>query len=288
MSYKISKLSYSAPKPSLILNIDTDLEITDICYVDKIGFLLLLPEHHCVGKISDGKIDIPWIGQLNQGGIKDGSLAKLDHPSSMCYLKDQDLCFIIESGGSRIRKIQLWNKHAVALLGENSYGRLSSFFVNVDDIGALKTDCGVDIRGNIYWVVDGINRCFKYDVNMGDIECYAGDGHSGFSVSNNLHSCRLNNPRGIFVDEKAIYLSDAKNYCIRKVTDGMISIVTGNPLKNAIYPTKIRGCKNTLYFINGNEIKYSVNNDVGVLYESEGIISIDADDKKNLFILEKT
>lgn len=259
-----------------------------MCYIDKLGFLLLLPKHHCIGKVSDGKTEIPWIGQLNQGGIKDGSLAKLDYPSSVCYLKDQDACFVMESGGSRIRKIQLWNKHAVSLLGANSYGRISSFFVNIDDIGALKTDCGVDSRGNIYWVIDGLNRCFKYNAGMGDIECYVGDGHSGFSVSNKLCSCRLNFVGGVFVDEKNIYLSDTKNHCIRKVEDGVIGIVAGSPLKDDIYPSKIRGYKSILYFIDGNEIKYMANNDVGVLYRSEGIISIDVDDKKNLYILEKT
>jgi len=287
MSYKISKLSYGTSKPSLILKIDCDLEISDICYADSVGFILSLPKHHCIGKVSNGKVEIPWIGQMNQSGAKDGYLVKLDYPSSVYYLKSHNLCFVIESGGSKIRKIQLWNRHAIALLGKNSHDKTKSFFANIKNVGNLKTDCGIDSRGNIYWVVDGLNRCFKYDVGLGDVVNYVGDGRSGFTVSNSLRNCRLSGPRGVFVDNKSIYISDTKNRCIRKVENDVTSIAVGDPLKNTILPSKIRGCRNVLYFINGQEIRYAANNNTGILYGSEGIISIDVDDDKNIYILEK-
>jgi sugar lactone lactonase YvrE len=94
----------------------------------------------------------------------------------------------------------------------------------------------VDALGNIY-IADAENNRIRKVTNPGSsgiISTVAGNGESGYSSDGVLAtSARLNSPFGVAVDASGnVYIADAQNHRIRKVTNpgssGMISTVAGN------------------------------------------------------------
>lgn len=82
------------------------------------------------------------------------------------------------------------------------------------------SDIAVDNSGNIY-IADSGNDCIrKIDVTTGNIITIAGTGVPGYSGDGGLATCaQLNHPRSIAIDASGnIYISDAYNHCIRKLT----------------------------------------------------------------------
>jgi uncharacterized protein (TIGR03437 family) len=86
----------------------------------------------------------------------------------------------------------------------------------------------VDSAGNLYIADYGNNRIRK--VTNGVITTVAGNGTYGFSGDNGpATSAQLYNPYGVAVDSAGnLYIADANNYRIRKVTNGVITTVAGN------------------------------------------------------------
>ena len=89
----------------------------------------------------------------------------------------------------------------------------------------------VDLAGNIY-IADRVNnRIRKITAANGIITTLAGNGAVGYTGDGGLASAaQLNNPTGIALDVSGnIYITDAGNNCIRKVTanTGIISTIAG-------------------------------------------------------------
>ena len=86
----------------------------------------------------------------------------------------------------------------------------------------------VDSAGNLY-VADGVSSRIR-KVSNGVITTVAGNGTSGFSGDHGpATSAQLRIPTGVVVDSAGnLYIADTANYCIRKVSNGVISTVAGN------------------------------------------------------------
>jgi sugar lactone lactonase YvrE len=85
-----------------------------------------------------------------------------------------------------------------------------------------------DAAGNLYIADYGNNRIRK--VSGGVITTVAGNGTQGYSGDNGAAtSAELNYPIGVAVDSAGnLYIADAFNQCIRKVSKGVITTVAGN------------------------------------------------------------
>ena len=86
----------------------------------------------------------------------------------------------------------------------------------------------VDSAGNLYIADTGNHRIRK--VSNGVITTVAGNGTPGFSGDNGpATSAQLYNPVGVAVDSAGnLYIADAGNNRIRKVSNGVITTVAGN------------------------------------------------------------
>ncbi len=90
------------------------------------------------------------------------------------------------------------------------------------------TGIAVDSAGDLYIADTRNNRVRK--VANGVITTVAGNGFEGFTGDNGpATAARLANPQGVAVDSAGnLYIADIGNYCIRKVSNGVITTVTGN------------------------------------------------------------
>jgi hypothetical protein len=88
----------------------------------------------------------------------------------------------------------------------------------------------LDDNGNIFIADRANNRVRKID-NMGIISTVAGNGTAGYNGDGNAATnALLNGPTSVAVDKKGnLYIADAANHCVRKVTpSGMIITTAGN------------------------------------------------------------
>ncbi|HWE49649.1 MAG TPA: SBBP repeat-containing protein [Bryobacteraceae bacterium] len=86
----------------------------------------------------------------------------------------------------------------------------------------------VDKSGNVFFI-DG-NSVFRLDATTKLLTLTAGSGTAGFSGDNGLATgAQLNAPSGLALDSSGtLYIADTNNGRIRKITNGVITTVSGN------------------------------------------------------------
>ena len=290
MSYRLNTISFGTGKKSSIFDIDIPYDVYDFCYIKDFGYLFVLRDNHCVSRMEyNGKLTLDWIGSVNKVGLKDGigNRALLDHPSSICFLPSKRQCFLIEKGGASVRCVNTDDGCIYQLLGSAVKTELATR-MDKFNISKFRTASCVDRYGKIYWSVDEINQCYQY--NNGEAGCFLVNGVYAYSVASKINRSYISKPSGIACVKDVIYIADTGNYCIREITKNVIRLVTGNPTENILNPLMLKYAKGLLYFIDGHSVKYtSVSGDnIGTIYESHNIVSIDIDENKSLMVLEKT
>jgi uncharacterized protein (TIGR03437 family) len=100
---------------------------------------------------------------------------------------------------------------------------------------AMPTRVVVASNGNIY-IADGLNHRIRM-ISNGTISTVAGNGTAGYTGDGaSATSAELNNPTGIALDSSGnLYIADAANQVVRKVSSGTISTVAGNHSSGAGY-----------------------------------------------------
>lgn len=121
------------------------------------------------------------------------------------------------------------------------------------------TDVAVDSKGNLF-VSDGLNHCIRKITPLGVVETLAGSGNPGF-VDGIGKSAKFNYPEGLIIDgQDNIYVADADNHSIRKITpDGIVTTIAGDG---------IRGFKN------GHTASSRFNEPVSLAIEKKGTIYV--------------
>ena len=132
-----------------------------------------------------------------------------------------------------------------------------------------------------------------------EVKNIIGSGVPGYSVSNNIQFCMLNDPQGIAYWDDSVFICDTGNSCIRKVSKNAVRIIAGKPntpgdvdggssislLKN---PTRIKIENGLGYFLDNKKVKYlNVNSgDVGMVLNSSSVTAIATDERKNIYTVE--
>lgn len=166
-----------------------------------------------------------------QGDNGPANAAHLNFPLAVLADKDDNIVFI-DAANSQIREIRKTDLIIRKLAGGSSWTDFtgdggpatSASFNNAYGIAA-------DAAGNIY-VADQYNHVIrKINRATGIITSIAGMGpnQSGYSGDNGAAtSAKLNGPRAVAVDKNgAIYISDAGNNVIRKISNGIITTLAG-------------------------------------------------------------
>lgn len=93
------------------------------------------------------------------------------------------------------------------------------------------TDVAIDGKGGIY-VADYLNNLIRKINNSGDVVTFAGSGRGAFADGKG-EDAHLRGPDNIAIDDDGnIYVADADNFRIRKVTsDGFITTIAGNGIR---------------------------------------------------------
>lgn len=295
MQYSLIKIPSSNGKPETIINFENKFHITEICRIDDLGIILVSKDGHCLGLLNNkNELIFPWIGHPGQSGCLKGTgiYAKLHLPSSICYSKKYKKCYIVEDGGARIRSLELSMLYVSSLFGKVDEQKMNMCFSKTKNVDSIDTYCSMETSSggmdNIYWTVDQLHKCFKY--NGDKVTELIGSGKAGYSVSNNTYGCDLNYPSGIVNDENSVYISDTGNHCIRALNKSKTSVIVGSPDKNStlVSPYCLRLARKVLYFIdNGNVISFSFNNRaLKTIYSSQRLISISSGERGDIFILE--
>jgi sugar lactone lactonase YvrE len=128
------------------------------------------------------------------------------------------------AGGNRIRKVS--NGVITTVAGNGTAGYSGDNGPATSAQLSYPAGVAVDAAGNLY--VAGDNRIRK--VSNGVITTVAGNGTAGYSGDNGpATSAQLNWPISLAVDGAGnLYIVDNQNFCIRKVSNGLITTVAGN------------------------------------------------------------
>jgi uncharacterized protein (TIGR03437 family) len=97
--------------------------------------------------------------------------------------------------------------------------------------GSLGAPYGIasDAKGNIYF--SSQNTVLRQDASTGLLALVAGNGTVGYSGDNGpAAQAQLSEPSGVAVDAAGnVYIADTNNFCIRKVSNGIITTFAGTP-----------------------------------------------------------
>lgn len=169
------------------------------------------------------------LGYSGNGGA--ATSAELDYPvagavdsNGNVYVADDQVCVIREVTGS--------NGNINTVAGNGTCGYSGDGGAATSAELHFPNGIAVDSAGNLYIADTSNNRIRKVTASTGDISTFAGDGTAGYSGDGgSASSAELNGPSGVAVDFGGnVYIADAGNYRIRKVTasTGDISTVAGD------------------------------------------------------------
>ena len=192
--------------------------------------------HNRIRKIAAGtKIISTIAGSGIYGFSGDGgpaTAAVFNTPQGV-YLDGAGAIYIADTNNNRIRKIDAGSNIISTIAGggspaDNLGDGLSATSARL----ASPQSVFVDSSGAIYIADTNNNRIRKIAAGSNIISTIAGTGTAGFSGDGGLSTAaRLVGPQAVFVDSSgAIYIADAGNSRIRKITAGsnIISTIAGN------------------------------------------------------------
>jgi len=274
MSYRLVKLQFGTSKVENICEIKIDAEIKDFCVVKDYGYLIVCND---------------VVGLVDKYGSVDMSYAKgLNGAISITYSPYFRKAYIFENG-MNLKILDFELRSISNFLGKTYQSKLA---IQLAKVSNCKIDSTIDSKGDIYAVNSSLHKCLMF--RGSEFKTYVGRGKANYSVSNKLEECSLNSPSGIDYHSGSFYIADTGNHCIRKITNGQISVIAGSPLlgneDHMVSPTKICVKDQVAYFIDRENVwSLTLSNRQCVkVYESPYIVSIDVDDDHNLILVENS
>lgn len=158
-------------------------------------------------------------------GVTNGlsNVAQFGFPSGIAVTKDGQLVYVADRMTNVIRKIE--NDSVITFVGTvfspgaNDGQGLSAKFDHPNGIA-------LDPSGNLL-VADEYNNKIRKITPSGMVTTFAGNGSPG-GVNGSALSASFNAPWGVCADQQGnVYVGDANNYTIRKISAGNVSVYAG-------------------------------------------------------------
>jgi sugar lactone lactonase YvrE len=168
-----------------------------------------------------------YYGFAGDGGA--ATSAQLRNPTGIAVSASGDL-YIADGGNNRIRKVTASDGHIQTIVGGGSPGFAGDNGAATSAQFAFPQGVAVDLASNVY-IADQSNHRIRKVAPDGTVSTVAGTGTAGFSGDGGpATSAFLSYPNAVAVDASGnLFISDASNYRIRKVTPGgTITTVAGN------------------------------------------------------------
>jgi hypothetical protein len=222
------------PKQLVIVagNKDTTIFIQPfgMCADEKGNLFIADVERHCITQREiNGKISV-FAGSerdSNNDGAK--KIASFRAPSGICFDRSGNM-YIAGFGGQNIRKITP-EGNVITVAGNSELGYIDGP-ADRARFSAPRGIC-IDSKGNLFIGDCWNHRIRKIDTN-GIVSTFAGGGKTGEDSVNDWKdgadtTARFDAPCGMAIDKNDnIYVADANNSCIRKITpDGNVSTIAG-------------------------------------------------------------
>ena len=195
--------------------------------------------NNCIRKISSSLVMSTLAGICGGGGTADGTgaAAQFNFPTGSAFDASGNL-YVADNGGECIRKITPATVVSTfaGLCSDwgDSYG-----FVNGTGSAARFSapwDIAIDSSGNLY-VADETNNCIRKITSSAVVTSFAGNcGSSGGTTNGTGSAAQFGWPTGIAIDSSGnLYVADANNNCIRKITSGAAVTTLAGTCNNS-YP----------------------------------------------------
>jgi len=172
---------------------------------------------HTIKKITTAGAISVLAGKHNFSGIIDGiGTGLFTHPWGLCTDLTKENIYVADFNNHAIRKVNIKNRMVTTLIGTATY----------------LNPCGVcvDYDGSILVADKGNNAIKRIDVNQQTVITV-----SGSTLGSNdgpATTAKWNGPTGIAVDDNGvIYVADQYNRLIRKIEDGVVTTIAGEPEK---------------------------------------------------------
>jgi len=293
MKYKVIKKNIGKKNASIFSTFETEKEIIDTAFEGDIGLMFIEKDNPSISIINlKGELVENWLGKKDIVRYQNGSQtdARFTSPCSICH--NGTTAYILEENASVIRMFGLKNRYIEGFSGEQYKIDLKKQTVKRKVLPIIKSAA---YKGTVFFTNNVSNKCFC--VSHGNLSYVIGDGKARFSISSEYKRSSFNRPTGIFLSGNKLYISDTNNHCIRQIdpSSNSIRIVFGNPLetnnlKHKLQnPSKLVIKRNMLFVLDGNSVKVTglASSNISAVYESDKINSIEADEYRNIYIVER-
>jgi cysteine-rich repeat protein len=198
--------------------------------VDRLGNVYVADSaNHCIRRIDVAGTISTFAGTGVAGFSGDdgaATAAQLTQPNAVAFDADGNL-YISDRGNDRVRRVSVTGI-ITTVAGDGTNGSAG------DDGPATAAQLdfprALAVANGVLYIADSSGHRVRRVDSAGMITTVAGTGVAGFSGDNGAAtSAMLNSPNGLAIDSKgSIYIADAGNNRIRKITAGVITTVAGS------------------------------------------------------------
>ena len=286
MKYKLLHKN-TGTKPIIFSEINTELDIFDICFVPDKGYFFT--SNQCLGYIDlKGNVNNSFIGKEGVNYIKHGFKegVTFSDPSAICFNSPIGQLMVVEKNGKNLRSVNINDSYyCLSAMRSMDDEVVDKVFKKPYQVG--KTS--IFANGyNVSWTMERLNLVFNC-WNRETIKIL-GSGKGGYSSASHLGCHGISRPSGLLIDKNILYVSDKNNHCIRSFSN-CDKIIAGHPIKSDIKPEKLVIVNGRLYFIDRDTVKCvsfsDANSKINSEYDDSRVISITEASQNKLAILIK-